>query len=140
YACWAADHAEPAERHRAATMAQAFAADELYGVGASLDQLTFGIDRGRRASRPCTFQKVSIAALCSLADALVRIGEYVADNGMMCNGPYQAARDLLMLAGPGIGGQALRARKEPAFAPCSRFPCFPKEPPSSDPPTGRGSP
>ena len=57
-------------------------------------------DGGRRASRPCTFQKVSIAALCSLADALVRIGEYVADNGMMCNGPYQAARDLLMLATP----------------------------------------
>ena len=66
----------------------------------ALDQLTFGIDRGRRASRPCTFQKVSIAALCSLADALVRIGEYVADNGMMCNGPYQAARDPLMLATP----------------------------------------
>jgi hypothetical protein len=74
----------------------------------ALDQLTFGIDRRRRASRPCTFQKVSIAALCSLADALVRIGEYLADNGMMCNGPYQAARDLLMLAGPRVGGQALK--------------------------------
>ena len=58
------------------------------------------------------FQKVSIAALCSLADALVRIGEYVADNGMMCNGPYQAARDLLMLAGPRVGGQALKKADE----------------------------
>ena len=43
YACWAADHAEPAERHRAATMAQAFAADELYGVGASLIQVHGGV-------------------------------------------------------------------------------------------------
>ncbi len=43
YACWAADSADPAERHRAATMAQAFAADELYGVGASLIQVHGGI-------------------------------------------------------------------------------------------------
>ena len=43
YACWAADAADPAERHRAATMAQAFAADELYGVGASLIQVHGGV-------------------------------------------------------------------------------------------------
>ena len=43
FACWAADAADPAERHRAATMAQAFAADELYGVGASLVQVHGGI-------------------------------------------------------------------------------------------------
>jgi alkylation response protein AidB-like acyl-CoA dehydrogenase len=43
YACWAADDADPAERHRAATIAQAFAADELYGVGASLIQVLGGI-------------------------------------------------------------------------------------------------
>jgi alkylation response protein AidB-like acyl-CoA dehydrogenase len=43
YACWAADAADPAERHRAATMAQAFAADELYAVGASLIQVHGGI-------------------------------------------------------------------------------------------------
>jgi alkylation response protein AidB-like acyl-CoA dehydrogenase len=43
YACWAADAADAAERHRAATMAQAFAADELYGVGASLIQVLGGI-------------------------------------------------------------------------------------------------
>lgn len=42
YACWAAD-ADPAERHRAATIAQAFAADELYTVGASLIQVHGGI-------------------------------------------------------------------------------------------------
>jgi acyl-CoA dehydrogenase len=43
YACWAADAADARERHRAATMAQAFAADELYGVGASLIQVHGGI-------------------------------------------------------------------------------------------------
>jgi alkylation response protein AidB-like acyl-CoA dehydrogenase len=43
YACWAADAADPAERRRAATMAQAFAADELYGVGASLIQVHGGV-------------------------------------------------------------------------------------------------
>lgn len=41
------------------------------------------------------------------ADALVRIGEHVAANGMVGNGPYLAARDLLMLEGPRIGAQAL---------------------------------
>ncbi len=43
YACWAADAADPAERHRAATMALAFAADELAGVGASTIQVHGGI-------------------------------------------------------------------------------------------------
>ena len=43
YACWAADAADPAERHRAATIAQAFAADELYTVGASLIQVHGGV-------------------------------------------------------------------------------------------------
>jgi alkylation response protein AidB-like acyl-CoA dehydrogenase len=43
YACWAADAADAPERHRAATMAQAFAADELYAVGASLIQVHGGI-------------------------------------------------------------------------------------------------
>jgi hypothetical protein len=40
-----------------------------------------------------------------LADALVRIGEYVADSGMIGDGHYQAARDLLMVAGPRVGGK-----------------------------------
>ncbi|MEX0665468.1 MAG: acyl-CoA dehydrogenase family protein [Acidimicrobiia bacterium] len=43
YACWAADAADTDERHRAATMALAFAADELYGVGASAVQVHAGI-------------------------------------------------------------------------------------------------
>jgi alkylation response protein AidB-like acyl-CoA dehydrogenase len=43
YACWACDAASPDERHRAVTMALAFAADELYRVGASAIQVHGGI-------------------------------------------------------------------------------------------------
>ena len=43
YAAWACDAADPAERHRAATIAQAFAADGFYGVGANAIQVFGGI-------------------------------------------------------------------------------------------------
>ncbi|MBV8951166.1 MAG: acyl-CoA/acyl-ACP dehydrogenase [Actinobacteria bacterium] len=43
YACWAADAGDPTERHRAATMAKAFASDELYRVGATAVQVFGGI-------------------------------------------------------------------------------------------------
>ena len=42
-----------------------------------------------------------------LANALVRIGEYVAANGIQGDGPYQAARDLLMRIAPRVGAQPL---------------------------------
>ena len=54
YACWACDAADAVERHRAATMAQAFAADSLYegGTSAALRLPTFisNHDAGRFAS------------------------------------------------------------------------------------------
>jgi len=56
-----------------------------------------------------------------LADALVRIGEYVADNGMTRTGPYQAACDLLMLAGPRAGGQPLKRANETILAAAMRI-------------------
>ncbi|MSO79914.1 MAG: acyl-CoA dehydrogenase [Acidimicrobiia bacterium] len=43
YACWTADAADDAERHRATTLALAYAADELYAVGASAVQVHAGI-------------------------------------------------------------------------------------------------
>lgn len=43
YAAWACDAADARERHRAAAMAQAFAADELYGVGANAIQVFGGV-------------------------------------------------------------------------------------------------
>jgi predicted RecB family nuclease len=56
-----------------------------------------------------------------LADALVRIGEYVADNGMTGDGRYQAARDLLMVAGPRVGGQMLKQAQETSLAAAMRI-------------------
>jgi alkylation response protein AidB-like acyl-CoA dehydrogenase len=43
YAMWAASGAEPAERHRAATMASAYAGEWLPGVGASAIQIFGGV-------------------------------------------------------------------------------------------------
>jgi hypothetical protein len=47
-----------------------------------------------------------------IADALVRIGEYVAERGMEGDGPYQAARDLLMRTPPRPGGQPIQKEGE----------------------------
>jgi hypothetical protein len=56
-----------------------------------------------------------------LADALVRIGEYVADNGMIGDGHYQAARDLLMVAGPRVGGEVLKRAQETSLTAAMRI-------------------
>jgi hypothetical protein len=47
-----------------------------------------------------------------LANALVRIGEWVANHGMEGIGPFQAARDLLMRLPPRIGGQQIQRDDE----------------------------
>ena len=43
YGLWAADHEDPAELHRAATMAKAFASDAFFQIGASAIQVFGGI-------------------------------------------------------------------------------------------------
>lgn len=47
-----------------------------------------------------------------LAESIVRIGEYVAEHGMEGEGPYEAARDLLMRLPPRIGGQSIQGADE----------------------------
>jgi uncharacterized protein len=49
-----------------------------------------------------------------IAEALVRIGEYVAAHGLHGEGPYRAARDLLLRQAPRVGGQPLRGDGETA--------------------------
>jgi predicted RecB family nuclease len=56
-----------------------------------------------------------------LADALLRIGEYVADHGLEGDGPYQAARDLLMRREPRVGGRPPRVEGETALAAALRL-------------------
>ena len=47
-----------------------------------------------------------------LANALVRLGEYVIAHGIEGPGPFLTARDLLMRRGPRIGGQAMQQAGE----------------------------
>jgi len=47
-----------------------------------------------------------------IAEALVRIGDYVADHGERGDGPYQAARDLLLRERPRVGGEPLHRAGE----------------------------
>lgn len=49
------------------------------------------------------------------ADALFRIGEYVADNGIEGDGDYRAARALLLGEPPQIGGEPIRQEEETAL-------------------------
>ncbi|MGA8612869.1 MAG: TM0106 family RecB-like putative nuclease, partial [Xanthobacteraceae bacterium] len=55
------------------------------------------------------------------AKALVRIGEFVAEHGLVGDGPYRAARDLLMVAMPRTGGHAFREPQETALAAAMRI-------------------
>jgi hypothetical protein len=56
-----------------------------------------------------------------LANALVRIAEYVADHGMTASGRYQAARDLLLLEHPRLAGQSMKGVHETALAAAMRI-------------------
>ena len=47
-----------------------------------------------------------------MKDLLVRIGEHVAEHGLRGEGPYQAARDLLLKESPRTGGQPLHIEGE----------------------------
>lgn len=47
-----------------------------------------------------------------MAEALVRIGDYVADHGVRGDGPYQAARGLLLRESPRVGDEPLRREGE----------------------------
>jgi hypothetical protein len=51
----------------------------------------------------------------------VRIGEYVADHGILGVGPYHAARDLLLVAAPKVGGASLREADETVLAAAMRI-------------------
>ena len=50
-----------------------------------------------------------------LVDSLLRIGEYVAENGITGSGDYNAARDLLLRQPPRLEGQPVRLTEESAL-------------------------
>src|SRR5437868_3199104 len=47
-----------------------------------------------------------------MAEALVRVGDYVADHGVRGYGPYQAARGLLLRENPRVGDEPLHRAGE----------------------------
>ena len=51
-----------------------------------------------------------------LAEALVRLGEYVAEHGLLGDGPHKSTRDLLVLAAPRIGGEPFKRSDETPLA------------------------
>jgi predicted RecB family nuclease len=56
-----------------------------------------------------------------LADALARIGDSVADQGIVGEGPYGAARSLLLRERPRLGGEPLRLPNETPLATATRI-------------------
>lgn len=89
----------------------------------SLENRTVDIKKRQdtAASHPPAVFAHSIVPTQVLAEALVRIGEYVAGNGMTADGPYRAARDLLMVNGPRVGGKPLRIDGETTLTAAMRL-------------------
>ncbi|MFB9984384.1 TM0106 family RecB-like putative nuclease [Mesorhizobium kowhaii] len=54
------------------------------------------------------------------ANSLVRIGEYVADRGLTGDGPYCAARDLLLRLAPRLRGEPIKTDEETTLAAAMR--------------------
>lgn len=55
------------------------------------------------------------------AESLFRLGEYVVEHGIECEGPYQSARDLLLRKLPDLGGQAIQEEGEDALTSALRI-------------------
>lgn len=83
-------------------------------VAISLEERTVDIKKRQDSAglHPAAVFAHSIVPSQVLADALVRIGEYVADKGIVGTGAYQGARDLLMVEAPKIGGQPIKQEHE----------------------------
>lgn len=54
------------------------------------------------------------------AKSLVRIGEYIAEHGILGDGPYRAARDLLLRAEPRLCGDPIKIEGETTLAAATR--------------------
>ncbi len=80
----------------------------------SFDDYTVDIKKRQDSSaiHPLAVFKHKYVDAQVLADALVRIGEYVAEYGLRGEGSYQAARDLLLKDIPRAGGQELHREDE----------------------------
>jgi uncharacterized protein len=89
----------------------------------SLDALTVDIKKRKdtAAIHPLAVFAHDVFDTEVMADALLRIGEYVAENGMENAGRYPAARDLLLRRKPELGGEPLRRTDETPVAAAVRI-------------------
>jgi len=89
----------------------------------SLDQRTVDIKKrvDSASLHPDAIFAHDIVPSGVLADSLLRIGEWVADNGIQGPGEYAAARNLLLRQLPQMGGQALTVAGETILAGAMRI-------------------
>jgi predicted RecB family nuclease len=86
-------------------------------VAISLDDCTIDVKKRKDTTdfHPEAIFAHSVVGTQVLADSLMRLGEYVADNGIKGDGEHRAARDLLMAAAPRLRGQDLQQPSESAL-------------------------
>ncbi|MEZ5856693.1 MAG: DEAD/DEAH box helicase, partial [Hyphomicrobiaceae bacterium] len=113
-------NAAPIERYRFPPQETDLRGDEelrsaggakLGTVGAiSFDDLTIDIKKRKDTAglHPLAVFAHKYVDTQPMKDALVRLGEYVADNGVEGEGAHQAARDLLLRQAPRTGGERLQ--------------------------------
>jgi uncharacterized protein len=87
-------------------------------VAISLDDRTIDVKKLQKTAdlHPVAVFFHNVVGTQVLADSLMRLGEYVADNGMEGDGERRAARDLLMAMAPRLREQDLQHASEPALA------------------------
>ncbi len=103
---------------RASQTLRAAGGDPL-GTLVSLDAESYTIDikkLGRTADvhPPAVFAHDRVDPKV-LQEALLCLGQYVADQGITSDGPYRAARELLQRKAPDLGGEPIRATGETAL-------------------------
>ncbi|OKO67423.1 TM0106 family RecB-like putative nuclease, partial [Bradyrhizobium sp. AS23.2] len=76
-------------------------------VAISLDERTIDVKKRKDTAtfHPEAVFAHSLVGTQILADSVMRLGEYVADNGMECDTEHRAARDLLMAVAPRLRDQ-----------------------------------
>jgi uncharacterized protein len=109
------------------TTARDAATEESLGKPVAVDNIGCTIDFKRGKDRPPPTAKglvpFSIIPTKAQRESLLRIGDWVAANGMEATGPYQAARDLLARRAPrcGNGGGPLVGPGEDVVQACVRL-------------------
>lgn len=92
-------------------------------VTVSTDERTIDIKKSKATadSHPDAVFTHTHIPTTAQADALFRLGEYVADHGITGDGPYRASRALLLRKPPPLAGEALREPAETALEAALRF-------------------